>query len=129
MTGGANSVTLTVNTMPSHSHSTNSHNHSFSATTGNPNTSLTGNATYISETWEGSGTASGIFGKSNGFNAYYTPGRPDYNNTGRLTIDATHTHNLSGNTGGSSPNTNNDGGGQGHENRPPYYALTFIIKT
>ena len=126
---GSNTVTLTVADMPSHSHSTNSHNHSFSATTGNPNTTLTGTATYIAETWGSAGSASGIFGRNGGYSNYYTPSRVDSSPTGQLTIDATHTHNLSGNTGGSSPNTNNDGGGGAHENRPPYHALTFIIKT
>ena len=129
MTGGANSVTLTVNTMPSHSHSTNNHSHSFSATTGNPNTTLTGTATYIAETWGSAGSASGIFGRNGGYSNYYTPSRVDSSPTGQLTINATHTHDFSGNTGDANPNTNNDGGGQGHENRPPYYALTFIIKT
>ena len=127
---GANSVTLTVADMPSHSHSTNNHDHSLSGkVTSNPNTSLTGSATYIAETWAGSGTASGIFGKNGGYAAYFTPGRPDTSPTGQLTIDATHTHNLSGQTGAANPNTNSDGGGGAHENRPPYHALTFIIKT
>ena len=127
---GANSVTLTVADMPSHSHSTNNHDHSLSGkVTSNPNTSLTGSATYIAETWAGSGQASGIFGKNGGYAAYFTPGRPDTSPTGQLTIDATHTHNLSGQTGAANPNTNSDGGGGAHENRPPYHALTFIIKT
>ena len=130
MTGGANSVTLTVSTMPSHSHSTNNHDHSLSGkVTGNPNTTLTGTATYIAETWGSAGSASGIFGRNGGYSNYYTPSRVDSSPTGQLTIDATHTHDLSGVTGPANPNTNNDGGGQGHENRPPYYALTFIIKT
>ena len=130
MTGGANSVTLTVSTMPSHSHSTNNHDHSLSGkVTGNPNTTLTGTATYIAETWGSAGSASGIFGRNGGYSNYYTPSRVDSSPTGQLTIDATHTHDLSGVTGAAAPNTNNDGGGQGHENRPPYYALTFIIKT
>ena len=126
---GSNTVTLTVADMPSHSHSTNSHNHSFSATTGNPNTTLTGTATYIAETWGSAGSASGIFGRNGGYSNYYTPSRVDSSPTGRLTIDATHTHDLSGVTGPANPNTNPDGGGGAHENRPPYHALTFIIKT
>ena len=36
---------------------------------------------------------------------------------------------ISGTTGGEAPNTNNDGGGGSHENRPPYYALCYIMKT
>ena len=127
--GGENSVTLTVANMPSHSHSQNSHAHSFSATTSNPSPTLTGNATYISETWAGRGQVTGIFGKDGGLSNDFTPGRPDASPTGRLKIDATHTHTFSGSTGGEAPNTNPDGGGGAHENRPPYWALTFIIKT
>ena len=35
----------------------------------------------------------------------------------------------SGTTGGQNPTTNNEGGGGSHENRPPYYALCYIMKT
>lgn len=52
-----------------------------------------------------------------------------------LSINATHSHTLSGTsaTGGShnhtlSGNTGATGSGTAHENRPPYYALAFIMK-
>ena len=94
------------------------HNHSF--TTGNPNTTLTGNVQKISETYAGAGTASGIFTKLGNQNAPLTPGSPDTSPTGGFSIDATHTH--SGTTGGT-------GSGSAIENRPPYYALCYIMKT
>jgi hypothetical protein len=47
-----------------------------------------------------------------------------------------HNHSLTGNTsdGGShshsvSGNSSNAGSGSAHENRPPYYALCYIMKT
>ena len=114
--GGSSSVTLTTSNLPSHTHGDGS------LATGNPNTSLTGTATYIAETWAGSGQASGIFGKNGGYGAYFTPGSPDTSPTGQLTIDATHSHDVTGSTGPT-------GSGGSHENRPPYYALCYIMKS
>ena len=133
-TGGSSSVTLSVSQMPSHSHTINNHNHSFSAsaTTGNPNTSLTGSVTRIAETYAGAGTASGIFSKTGNVNSPLTPSRVDSSGAGGFSIDATHTHNLSvsGTTGNpSNTGTNSQGSGSSHENRPPYYALCYIMKT
>ena len=36
---------------------------------------------------------------------------------------------LSVSTGNANPSTNNTGGGSAHENRPPYYALCYIMKS
>ena len=76
-TGGASSVTLTINQIPSHNHSYNSANHP---------------------------TSTG----------------PEQNQGGgpedRTTFNVSKT-------------TGNTGGGQSHENRPPYYALFYIMKT
>ena len=132
--GGSSSVSLSVSEMPSHSHTINNHSHSFSAsaTTGNPNTSLTGSVTRIAETYAGAGTASGIFSKTGNVNSPLTPSRVDSSGAGGFSIDATHTHNLSvsGNTGNPSDRaTNTQGSGSSHENRPPYYALCYIMKT
>lgn len=73
-TGGANSVTLTVNQMPAHSH----------AVIANGASSFGSNHNWI--------------GGNNGWP--YNPGW----------------------------NTSSAGGGQSHENRPPYYALAYIMK-
>ena len=40
----------------------------------------------------------------------------------QTSTEGDHGHNISGNTG-------NRGGGGSHENRPPYYALCYIMKT
>ena len=75
-TGGANSVTLTTNQIPSHTHS------------------------YVGHTYPGSG--------------------PEQNQSGgpedRTSFNVNKT-------------TGSTGSGQSHENRPPYYALCYIIKT
>jgi len=74
--GGANSVTLTVNQIPSHTHS------------------------YVGHTYPGSG--------------------PEQNQSGgpedRTSFNVNKT-------------TGSTGSGQSHENRPPYYALCYIMKT
>ena len=129
-TGGNDQQTLSLSQMPSHSHTINNHNHSFSAsaTTGNPNTSLTGSVTRIAETYAGAGTASGIFSKTGNISSPLTPSRVDSSGAGGFSIDATHTH--SGTTGNPSDRgTNTQGSGSSHENRPPYYALCYIMKT
>ena len=76
-TGGANSVTLTTNQIPSHTHSYSSAN-------------------------------------------YPTSSGPEQNQSGgpedRTTFNVSKT-------------TGDTGGGQSHENRPPYYALCYIMKT
>ena len=114
--GGHTHVNLTTSQLPAHTHGDGS------LATGNPNTSLTGSATYIAETWAGSGQATGIFGKNGGYSAYFTPASVDSSPTGQLTIDATHTHDVTGTTGST-------GSGSSVENRPPYYALCYIMKT
>ena len=124
--GGSSTVTLSIANLPSHNHTINNHTHSF--TTGNPNTSLTGSITRIAETYQGAGTASGIFTKLGNINSPLTPSGVDSSPAGGFSIDATHTH--SGTTGNpSNTGTTSQGSGSGHENRPPYYALCYIMKT
>ena len=81
-------------------------------------TNLTGNVISISQTFNEFGSADGIFTKTQGDPAGNTPISSDTNDTGRFSINASHTHTLS--TEGSS-GTN--------QNLPPYYALAFIMKT
>ena len=57
-------------------------------------------------------------------------------NTSPPLTNSNHTHNVSGNSGSDgnhshnvSGNSGSQGSGNAHENRPPYYAITFIIKT
>ena len=74
-TGGANHITLTVDQMPSHSHS----------------------ADFKAGTW------------NNSYPMRFAASRQAQNY--------------------GSASTNNTGGGQSHENRPPFYALCYIMKT
>ena len=112
-TGGAASVTLTTAQLPAHSHTTPNHNHSFSATT----SSNTHN-----HTWDRQDAQNDVG---------YRPWPASNNDCKRTTAntgDNTHSHTVSGTTGNANPTTNNTGSGNSHENRPPYYALMFIMK-
>ena len=100
-TGGANQVTLTENQMPQH-------NHTFSGSG-----SDTHNHSY--PTGQGGsdadqGPRAPIRSRDEGLNGTYTTN----NATVNISISGT---------------TNNSGSGGSHENRPPYYALAFIMKT
>ena len=113
-TGGAASVTLSVAQMPSHSHSTNSHAHSFSGS---------GSNTHSHGIPKGQGGSQASI-------ANYVPSPRVENVQASFSSDsATISISVSGTTGGEAPNTNPDGGGGSHENRPPYYALCYIMKT
>ena len=139
-TGGANDVILTAVQMPnhahyfsgsaSHSHTVNNHTHSFS---GSGSQSHTHGFT-------------GVGGNDHNQNVRHTTVMRNRSNPTVYTAagntgvqSSTVTISVSGNTGGSSPgtnsqtvtitgNTNQEGGGAAHENRPPYYALMFIMK-
>jgi hypothetical protein len=151
-TGGSANVTLTTAQLPAHSHSTNNHTHSFNA--GNHSHSFsTGNHTH---SFSGSGSSNHSHGvpSSNGHtgsvlsrNRGTDPWTADYNSNSVNTANASVSLSVSGNTGNASssgntgnaspsgttgnanPSTNNTGSGNAHENRPPYYALCYIMKT
>jgi microcystin-dependent protein len=115
-TGGAEQVTLSLSQVPSHSHTINNHTHSFSASTTGGNH----NHQYIDQYVV--------------INAGYRPWPANNNDCQQRNINTSgsgsHSHSISGTTG--DPNdrgTNSQGGGGSHENRPPYYALAFIMKT
>ena len=102
-TGGANTVTLTESQMPQHNHTfsgSNTHNHSFRGASGNDHNDSTRVAVVM---------------RNDAYLSYqfFTA----TNNTGVQNETIT----ISGNTG-------NKGSGSSHENRPPYYALSYIMK-
>ena len=96
-----------------------SHNHSISLSGTTSTKSLTGSVQKISETFNNSGSASGVFSKSQGFGANFTPGAPDVNDTGAFSIDASHNHTFS---------ASGTSGSQGSEARPRNIAMMYIIK-
>lgn len=92
------------------------HNHGIDFNT--QSHTLTGNIQRISETFNNSGSASGVFSKQTGFGANFTPGAPDVNDTGAVNFNGTHSHHVIGSTGN-----------QGHsEARPRNIAMMYIIK-
>jgi hypothetical protein len=132
-TGGATSVTLTLDTMPAHSHYGNTisattanggaHSHIATSTVTDPGhrhsytppSVPTGGYTfpgYPIEGYAGAGAGTSTGSATTGITVATT-----------VTANAGHTHTttLSGNTAV-------HGSGQPHENRPPYYALCYIQK-
>ena len=77
----------------------------------------------ISEGFRASGTASGVFTKVNDPNNPIT-GAASNSPVAGFTFDGTHTHTFS-----ASGTSGNEGSGSAIENRPPYYALCYIMKT
>jgi len=103
--GGENSVTLSESTIPSHRHS------GYTSTDGAH--SHTGQENARADNDDNDGIGYYIGGRGGSFN----------NNGGNgyiLSTGSAHKHYFS---------TNPTGGGQSHENRPPYYALAYIMRT
>jgi len=97
------------------------HNHSASSSSSTASTSLTGSIVGISESFNGGGSASGVFTKSQGSNTGDTPsGHSDSGNCGSVAFDGSHSH-----TTTTSVTIANDGG---TEARPRNIALLACIK-
>lgn len=119
-TGGAKEVTLTTEQMPKHSHtgSTNSagaHTHTGTTNTAGEHThsytrysgvTRVSQITLVANAWVGTTTAN-------------TSSAGAHSHTLNINSAGAHTHTVT---------TNETGGGQPHENRPPYYALCFIMR-
>ena len=112
-TGGSSSVTLSTSNLPSHTHGAGSYSAS--------NVSLTGDITKISECYNVAGGATGVFTKKGTGNSPVT-GSSSNSPTAGVDFDASHSHSVSGTSGST-------GSGSSIENRPPYYALCYIMKT
>jgi microcystin-dependent protein len=123
-TGGANTVTLTTSQIPSHTHTISgstgdqsaSHTHAFT----------TDSAGVHSHTLAGGGGAdTGPYPDTTSENLSQTVSTATagaHVHTGTTqTASNGHTHTFSG-------TTTVTGGGASHENRPPYYALAYIMK-
>ena len=122
VTGGANSVVLSESNLPAHSHS-------FSGT--GSSSEAGSHAHSITDP----GHSHGITGSQTGLGS--THNKLDANNSGTVSSSLTTqvTTNISINAAGAHTHAitvtgvvGASGGGSAHENRPPYYALAFIIK-
>ena len=100
-TGGADSVTLTAAQMPSHTHNDGT----LAAATNGDHSHQTAD----------------VVGDSGAFNQIASGSNLGHQ-TASTGIAGTHSHDVTGNTGSA-------GSGSSHENRPPYLAVNFIIKT
>lgn len=99
-TGGADNVTLTTSQIPSHTHD------GTTSSAGDHSHTVT-----IKDAWQGNTV------DNNGGGFMYV----GQNNTNTYTTSTAgaHTHTFT---------TSSTGGGASHENRPPYYALAYIMK-
>ena len=130
--GGNNTITLSEGQMPAHNHNItdNGHNHG-NGTLSTDNKSLTGNVRKISETFASAGTVSGIFTKLANQDAVNTPGSPDSSPCGGFSINASHSHDVTGSTGSNTTGITSEtqGSGDDIDNRPSYFALCYIMRT
>ena len=152
-TGGSDTVTLSTSQIAAHSHTTNNHNHSASVSDPGHGHSLSdpghGHSMSISDPghqhnttvtgaklFPGYGGAHVPYGGGGGYpGTHFNMSNANTGismsassaNTGVSASNANTS--LSVSTGNANPSTNNTGGGSAHENRPPYYALCYIMKS
>ena len=120
-TGGSNFVSLREFEMPSHNHSMQSagdHNHGGNTGSGTPHNHdldlafrLDGNH------FHEDGNRASASPSPDSTQVSSSPVQNESNHTHSISSDGNHTHII-----------NNTGGGFAHENRPPYYALAYIMK-
>ena len=137
-TGGSDSVTLTTAQIPSHTHAhsltaasagAHTHSHNFSIQLSNLSCSSAGEHSHSYSqivTDLGGRSMSGLPGafstgwtSSSGAHTHTISGSGSL--TGSISSDGSHSHSISG-------SISSVGSGTAHENRPPYYALCFIMK-
>ena len=128
-TGGANTVGLSVGNLPSHSHTfsglvtvveAGAHNHSaYADTVGNHAHTLSLTAPFSSGGIISPGTITD--GSAGGSTTTAAAGAHSH----AITVVGVGNHNHTASVSGTNSSV---GSGEAHENRPPYFALAFIIK-
>lgn len=111
-TGGSDSVTLTINQIAAHTHS-----HNFSISLDNITCSASGEHDHEIPMAINEGT----------YGTWPMKARTSSHSEAKTASSGSHTHTITG-SGSLSGSISSTGGGQSHENRPPYYALCFIMK-
>ena len=120
-TGGSDSVSLSTANIPAHSHSfSGSTNNTGAHTHYTVRNALTDSLSQYGITVSTSKTIAGTGGA--GHERYFLNGHSSTANVAPTSSAGNHSHSFSGTTG-------NTGSGSAHENRPPYYALAYIMKT
>lgn len=117
-TGGSETVTLTVAQMPKHTHTASGE--VSSATTGISIKSSGGGVLTTSNN-NGSGYPSSSNGVVTNSGGLYENILIPVRNLSSSVVDNGHTHSVV-------ISCSNNGSSQAHENRPPYYALCFIMR-
>ena len=132
-TGGADSVTLSTSQIPTHSHSASTgsaggHSHTFSG-----NTSSSGSHYHSSPAPIDCAGRYPYGSVSGGAVSGFCDTDGTTTDTMRTSTEGDHSHTYSGTTSSVGDHTHsisigNTGSGGSHENRPPYYALAYIMK-
>ena len=125
--GGESHVKLSINEMPSHTHTTQPHSHHI-----NLNTAASGNHVHLYKDIFYSEGADVTRDYTHVPGNIGTGSSRDNDNVGhqmsRTTYsDGAHVHNVQGQSQPSSVKLDAIGGNLAHENRPPYYVVQYII--
>ena len=140
LTGGSHSMLLTVDNMPTHTHTFTgtAHTHAVNGSTGSTSVNhqhyVTNSTTYQVPFFDPSHSVAKIqVSKGSGYYIYSTTnanGTYTDTYTGSALSDLSHSHNLSvtSNSVTAAGTNSNIGGGAAFDNRPAFYELAFIIK-